>query len=77
MAKVNILELAKAAGLGENELKGKSQIEIMALVYFTLEKEKSVFEVEAEKSIIENGNKQVEKLKSFFKEPFEIFVRKV
>jgi hypothetical protein len=74
---VDLSLLLRGLGLKENDMKGKSDREIIKFAYETLAIKKEIIENEAEKSIIDKAIKEVEKLKEFFKEPIEIYVKKV
>jgi hypothetical protein len=77
MAEIDLSLVLKGLGLKESDMKGKSDREIVKLAYETLADKKDSIDIEAEKNTIEKANKQVEKLKEFFENPIEIYVKKV
>jgi hypothetical protein len=73
----DLLEMAKAVGLAENDIKGKSDMEAMALIAQAFEKAKLKIEAEADNKYIDNLNGQLPKLQNLLAEPFDIYVKKV
>jgi hypothetical protein len=73
----DLLEMAKAVGLAEKDIKGKSDTEAMALIAQAFEKAKMKIEAEAENKYIENLKNQLPKLQKLLTEPFDIYVKKV
>lgn len=69
--------MAKAAGLSDNELKGKSPKELIKLLTSSLREQQDVIEIEAGKEYIGNYEKKLPKLIEALKEPFEVYVKSV
>jgi hypothetical protein len=74
---MDIRAMAKAAGLSEDELKGKSPKELIELLTSSLNKQQESIEFEAKKEYIGNYEKKLPKLIELLKEPFEVYVKKV
>jgi hypothetical protein len=69
--------MVKAAGLSENELKGKSPKEVIKLLTASLREQEEAIEIEAGKEYIGNYEKKLPKLIETLKEPFEVYVKTV
>jgi hypothetical protein len=74
---MDIRAMAKAAGLSDNELKGKSKEELIKLLAGSLKEEQEAIKIEAEKEYIGNYEKKLPKVIEALKEPFEIYVKSV
>jgi hypothetical protein len=74
---MDIKAMAKAAGLSENELKGKSPKELIKILTSSLREQQEAIEIEAGKEYIGNYEKKLPKLIEVLKEPFEIYVKSV
>jgi hypothetical protein len=74
---MDIRAMAKAAGLSESELKGKSLDDQIKLITKKMKEEKETLELESAKEFIDNYKNQIPKLKGFFEKPFDIYVKKV
>jgi hypothetical protein len=74
---MDIKAMAKAAGLSDNELKGKSPKELIKLLTSSLREQQDVIEIEAGKEYIGNYEKKLPKLIEALKEPFEVYVKSV
>jgi hypothetical protein len=73
----DLLEMAKAVGIAEKDIKGKSDTDAMELITQAFEKAKMKIEAEAENKYIENLKNQLPKLQKLLAEPFDIYVKKV
>jgi hypothetical protein len=69
--------MAKAAGLSENELKGKSLDEQIKLITKKMKEEKETLELESAKEYLDNYKEQVPPLKKLLEQSFEVYVKKV
>jgi hypothetical protein len=74
---MDLKTMAKAAGLSEGELRGKSLDEQIKLITKKMKEEKETLELESAKEYLDNLKTQVPKLKEFLDQPFEIYVKKV
>jgi hypothetical protein len=74
---MDIRAMAKAAGLTENELKGKSSKELIKLLTSSLNEQEKNIEIEAQKEYIGNYEKKLPKVIEALKEPFEVYVKSV
>jgi hypothetical protein len=74
---MDIRAMAKAAGLTENELKGKSAKELIKLLTSSLKEQEETIELEAGKEYIGNYEKKLPKLIESLKEPFEVYVKSI
>ena len=74
---MDIRAMAKAAGLTENELKGKSSKELIKLLTSSLNEQEKNIEFEAQKEYIGNYGNKLPKVIEALKEPFEVYVKKV
>jgi hypothetical protein len=74
---MDIKAMAKAAGLSENELKGKSPKDLIKLLTSSLKEQSETIEIEAGREYISNYEKKLPKLIESFKEPFEIMVKSI
>jgi hypothetical protein len=74
---MDIRAMAKAAGLSDNELKGKSKEELIKLLAGSLKEEQEAIKIEAGKEYIGNYEKKLPKLIEALKEPFDIYVKSV
>lgn len=77
MAKVDLKAMAKAAGVSDEELKGKSLDEQISILSAALTNAKKELALEDEGEFISNSVKQLGKLKDDMKTPFEIWVSSV
>lgn len=69
--------MAKAAGLSENDLKGKSLSEQIKLITKKMNEAKDDIELESAKEYIDNYKAKIPKLVDFLRQPYEIYVKKV
>jgi hypothetical protein len=74
---MDIRAMAKAAGISDNELKGKSPKELIKLLTSSLKEQQETIEIEAGKEYIGNYEKKLPKLIEALKEPFDIYVKSV
>jgi hypothetical protein len=74
---MDIRAKAKAAGLSESELKGKSPKELIKLLTSSLKEQQATIEIEAGKEYIGNYEKKLPKLIESLKEPFEVYVKSI
>jgi hypothetical protein len=74
---MDIRAMAKAAGLTENELKGKSPKDLIKFLTSSLKEQQESIEIEAGKEYIGNYEKKLPKLIEALKEPFEVYVKEV
>jgi hypothetical protein len=74
---MDIKALAKAAGLSEADLKGKSPSEQIKLITKKMNEEKAALESESAREFIENYKDKVPKVIGALEQPFDIYVRKV
>jgi len=74
---MDIKAMAKAAGLTENDLKGKSLDEQIKLLTKKMKEEKDNIELESAKEYIDNYKNFIPKLKDYLNQSFEIYVKKV
>jgi hypothetical protein len=74
---MDIKALAKAAGLSDIDLKGKSLDEQIRLITRKMNEEKEALEIESAREFIENYKNEVPKLINLMGRPFDIYVKKV
>ena len=74
---MDIRAMAKAAGLTENELKGKSPKELIKLLTSSLNEQQESIEIEAGKEYIGNYKNKLPNVIEALKEPFEVYVKEV
>jgi hypothetical protein len=74
---MDIKAMAKAAGLSETELKGKSLDEQIKLITQKMKAEKEILELESAKEYLDNYKEQIPPLKKLLDQSFEIYVKKV
>jgi hypothetical protein len=74
---MDIKAMAKAAGLSESELKGKSLDEQIKLITKRMKEEKETLELESAKEFIDNYKNELPKVKGLLDQSFEIYVKKV
>jgi hypothetical protein len=74
---MDIKAMAKAAGLSENDLKGKSLNEQIKLITKKMNEEKEALEIESAREFIENYKNKVPKLISLMEQSFDIYVKKI
>lgn len=77
MANVDIKAALKAAGLSEDDYKGKSTKELIKLISQTFKEAEAEIDLEAQQSCIENYEQKLPQLSELLKEPFELFVKEV
>jgi hypothetical protein len=74
---MDIRAMARAAGLTDNELKGKSPKELIKLLTGSLKEQEKTIEIEAGKEYIGNYEKKLPKVIEALKEPFEVYVKSI
>jgi hypothetical protein len=74
---MDIKVMARAAGLSENDLKGKSLSEQIKLITKKMNDEKDNLELEVGKEYISNYQKKLSKLIDDSETPFEVYVKKI
>ena len=74
---MDIMAMAKGAGVSESELKGKSLKEQIKIITKAANESAEKLEIENAKTYISNNEKLVPKLKDQLEKPIEIYVKKV
>jgi hypothetical protein len=74
---MDIKALAKAAGLSESDLNGKSLAEQIKLITRKMNEEKDFLELESAKRYLDAYEERVPQLEKLLDEPLEIYVKRV
>ena len=74
---MDIKAMAKAAGVSESDLKGKSLKEQIKIISKAATANAEIIEFEEAKTYISNNEKLIPKLKDQLEKPIEIYVKKV
>ena len=69
-----LLKMAEALGI---DTKGKTELEIMALITADVNKEKTIVEEKSRQEFIDNAKNQLPNIKKQFEKPFEVWIEKV